>query len=60
MGDAFLAQQEELLAAVQTLRKKAHEAGNLKSNDQVTYKEEQAKTDKGETKTVIVVQPAQT
>ena len=38
--------------------KKAHEAGNLKSNDQVTYKEEQAKTDKGETKTVIVVQPA--
>ncbi len=58
LGDAFLAQQEELLAAVQTLRKKAHEAGNLKSNDQVTYKEEQAKTDKGETKTVIVVQPA--
>ena len=47
LGDAFLAQQEELLAAVQTLRKKAHEAGNLKSNDQVTYKEEQAKTDKG-------------
>ena len=34
LGDAFLGQQAELLAAVQDLRQRAEAAGNLKSNDQ--------------------------
>jgi hypothetical protein len=34
LGDAFLGQQEELLAAVQALRKRAEAAGNLKSTEQ--------------------------
>lgn len=34
MGDAFLAQQEEVMATVQILRGKAQEAGNLKSSDE--------------------------
>ncbi|MEE8156482.1 MAG: DUF3300 domain-containing protein [Phycisphaerales bacterium] len=36
LGDAFIGQQAEVLAAVQTLRSKAHDAGNLKSNVQQT------------------------
>jgi len=31
LGDAFLAQQKDVMASVQTLRKKAAEAGNLKT-----------------------------
>ena len=31
LGDAFLAQQKDVMATVQTLRKKAYEAGNLKT-----------------------------
>jgi hypothetical protein len=34
LGDAFLAQQKEVLAAVQRLRARAQESGNLKSNEQ--------------------------
>ena len=34
LGEAFIAQQEELLAAVQDLRRRAEEAGNLKSSRQ--------------------------
>ena len=34
LGDAFLGQQEELLAAVQVLRQRAEAAGHLKSSDQ--------------------------
>jgi uncharacterized protein DUF3300 len=34
LGDAFLAQQAELMAAVQRLRARAHESGQLKSNAQ--------------------------
>jgi hypothetical protein len=33
LGDAVLAQQEDVLAAVQTLRARADNAGNLKSNE---------------------------
>jgi uncharacterized protein DUF3300 len=36
LGDAFLAQQEDLLAAVQSLRQRAEAAGNLKSTAQQT------------------------
>jgi hypothetical protein len=34
LGDAFLAQQKDVLAAVQRLRARAKESGNLKSNEQ--------------------------
>ena len=34
LGDAFLAQEKDVLAAVQRLRARAKEAGNLKSNEQ--------------------------
>ena len=34
LGDAFLAQQKEVMASVQALRAKAVEAGNLKSSEQ--------------------------
>ena len=34
LGDAFLAQQQELMSAVQRLRARAHESGQLKSNAQ--------------------------
>jgi len=34
LGDAFLAQQQDVLAAVQRLRARAEQSGNLKSNEQ--------------------------
>jgi hypothetical protein len=40
LGDAFLAQQDQLMQTVQNLRKKAEEAGNLKSNEQQDVKVE--------------------
>jgi len=40
LGDAFLAQQEELLKTAQSLRKKADEAGNLKSSKEMVVKKE--------------------
>ena len=42
LGDAFLAQQTEVMAMVQTLRKKAKDAGNLKSDEHQTVKVEKA------------------
>jgi hypothetical protein len=42
LGDAFLSQQKDVMAAVQNLRSKAYDQGNLKSNtEQVVTKEEQ-------------------
>ncbi len=35
LGDAFLAQQQQVMDTVQTLRQKASAAGNLTSNDQI-------------------------
>jgi len=34
LGDAFLAQQPQVLDTIQALRRQAHEAGNLKSSEQ--------------------------
>ncbi|MEW9582539.1 DUF3300 domain-containing protein [Paraburkholderia sp. DGU8] len=34
LGDAFLAQQKDVFAAVQRLRARAHDSGNLESNEQ--------------------------
>jgi len=53
LGDAFLAQQEEVMAVVQELRAKAVAAGNLKSSEQLKVEE---KTE--EQKQVIVVTSA--
>jgi len=49
IGDAFLAQQKDVLDTIQDLRKKAHAAGNLK-----TTKEQKVIVEKE----VIVIQPA--
>ena len=49
LGDAFLAQKEEVMATVQNLRQKAYEAGNLKTTEQQKVIVE---------KEIIVVQPA--
>ena len=38
LGDAFLAQQKDVMATVQGLRKKAYDAGNLKSSKELTVK----------------------
>ena len=51
LGDAFLAQQSEVMDAVQRMRKKAEDKGALKSNEQQTVE-----TKVIEEKTVIVVQ----
>jgi hypothetical protein len=53
LGNAFLAQQSDVMTAVQRMRRKAQEAGALKSNEQ-----QQVKTEVVESKTVIVVQQA--
>ena len=56
LGDAFLAQQTEVMAMVQTLRKKAKDAGNLKSDEHQTVKVEPAAA--SSTTTTIVIEPA--
>jgi uncharacterized membrane protein YgcG len=53
LGDAFLAQQKEVMAAVQRLRAKAQAAGNLKSGKEQTV----TTTTEGGT-TVIKIEPA--
>jgi hypothetical protein len=40
LGDAFLAQQQEVMGTVQSLRQKASDAGNLKSNDQIRVEQQ--------------------
>ena len=49
VGDAFLAQEADVMATVQELRAKAYAAGNLRSTQQQTVSREG---------TIIVVQPA--
>ena len=55
LGDAFLAQEKEVLDAVQRLRAKAQQAGNLKSNEQQTVIVEPATTT---TQTIVRIEPA--
>jgi hypothetical protein len=50
LGDAFLAQQKDVMDTIQMLRKKAQEAGNLKTTEQQKVVVEQE---------TIVIQPAQ-
>jgi len=53
LGNAFLAQQDDVMDAVQRMRKKAQDAGNLKSTEQ-----QKVETKVVESKTVIVVEQA--
>jgi hypothetical protein len=56
LGDAFLAQQADVMAMVQTLRGKAKDAGNLKSDEHQTVKVEPAAA--SSTTTTIIIEPA--
>lgn len=51
LGDAFLAQQDEVMATAQKLREKAKEAGNLESTEQQTVK-----TETQDEKTVVIIE----
>ncbi len=51
LGNAFLAQQSDVMNAVQRMRKKAKDAGNLKSSEQ-----QKVETQVVESKQVIVIQ----
>src|SRR5581483_9103114 len=53
LGNAFLAQQSEVMDAVQRMRKKAKDKGNLKTSEQ-----QKVETKTVENKTVIVVEQA--
>src|SRR5205807_5288184 len=53
LGNAFLAQQSDVLDAVQRMRKKAQDTGNLKSTEQ-----QKVETKVIESKSVIVVEQA--
>ena len=53
LGNAFLAQQSDVMDAVQRMRKKAKDAGNLKSSEQ-----QKVETKVVESKQVIVVEQA--
>jgi hypothetical protein len=53
LGNAFLAQQSDVMDAVQRMRKKAQDAGNLKSTEQ-----QKVETKVVESKTVVVIQQA--
>ena len=53
LGDAFLSDQAGVMKTVQALRKKAQDAGNLK-----TTKEQKVRTETQESKTVIIIEPA--
>jgi Protein of unknown function (DUF3300) len=51
LGNAFLAQQSDVMEAVQRMRAKAKDAGNLKSNEQM-----KVETKVVESKTVVVIE----
>ena len=55
LGDAFLAQENEVMDAVQALRKKAKDAGKLETSEQ-----QKVETTTVESKTVIEIQPSST
>ena len=58
LGDAFLAQDQDVLDAVQRLRQKADKAGNLKTTEQQTVETQEVARDSGKKETVYVIQPA--
>jgi hypothetical protein len=56
LGDAFLAQQKDVFAAVQRLRARAKDSGNLKSNEQQNVTVEQPPAGGGQT--IVKIEPA--
>ncbi|WP_321787009.1 DUF3300 domain-containing protein [Paraburkholderia sp. J94] len=56
LGDAFLAQQKDVFDAVQRLRARAQQSGNLKSNEQQNVIVEQAPAGGGQT--IVKIEPA--
>ncbi|MEM5439536.1 DUF3300 domain-containing protein [Paraburkholderia diazotrophica] len=56
LGDAFLAQQKDVFAAVQRLRARAKDSGNLKSNEQQNVVVEQPPAGGGQT--IVKIEPA--
>jgi hypothetical protein len=54
LGDAFLAQQKDVMDAVQRLRAKAQKEGNLKSSKEQTVKTEPAPAGSTNTTTIII------
>ena len=59
VGDAFLAQPEDVMAAVQHLRAQAQKAGTLKTTEQQKVIVEQAPPDSAtQTPTIIQIEPA--
>lgn len=58
LGDAFLAQQKEVLAAVQRLRARARQSGHLESNTQQTVIVETPGSTEATTQTIVRIEPA--
>jgi len=58
LGDAFLAQQKDVMAAVQRLRQKAEESGGLKTTDQQKVTTEATTAADGSTQQTIIIEPA--
>lgn len=59
LGDAFLAQQKDVFAAVQRLRARAKDSGNLKSNEQQNVIVEQAPAGGGGGgQTIVKIEPS--
>jgi len=54
MGDAFLGQKDDVLDAVQRMRRRAQEAGTLQTTKEQTVTKEVVKQ-----KETIIIQPAQ-
>lgn len=52
LGDAFLVQQQQVMATVQSLREKAYAAGNLKDQEHITVQ-------RREKEKVIIIEPRQ-
>ncbi|MGI9383941.1 MAG: DUF3300 domain-containing protein [Methyloligellaceae bacterium] len=58
LGDAFLAQQEDVLDAVQRLRARADKSGNLKTTKQQKVEKQTVAVASGKQETVIVIEQA--
>ncbi len=58
LGDAFLAQEKDVLDAVQRLRARAQKSGNLKSNEQQKVMTEPAPAGGQTTQTIVRIEPA--
>jgi len=58
MGDAFLAQPDDVMDSVQRLRGRAQQAGNLKSNEQITVSTQAPEAGPGAAPQTVVVQQA--